>query len=66
MDNDVLSNLAVLVAGVVATGREADIAISPELEAVVVFAGSDLVLSCELATFSPQPALSAGHNEKVG
>jgi hypothetical protein len=49
MDNDVLSNLAALVAGVVATGREADIAISPELDAVVIFAGSELVLSCDLS-----------------
>jgi hypothetical protein len=65
MDQASLSNIAALVAGVVESGREADIAISPDLDAVVVFAGSELVLSCDLATFSLHPALSAGHNEKV-
>ena len=65
MDQTSLSNIAALVAGVVESGREADIAISPDLDAVVVFAGSELVMSCDLATFSLHPAFSAGHNEEV-
>lgn len=65
MDGHSLSNLTTLVAGVVQTGREADIVISPGLDVVVVFAGSELVLECDLATISAQPALGAGHNEKL-
>ncbi len=45
----VLRNLASLLTGVIGTGREADVAISPQLDAVVVFAGSELVLSCNLS-----------------
>jgi hypothetical protein len=53
MDNSpkdaVLRNLASLLTGVIGTGREADVAISPQLDAVVVFAESELVLSCNLS-----------------
>ena len=53
MDNSlkdaVLRNLASLLTGVIGTGREADVAISPRLDAVVVFAESELVLSCNLS-----------------
>ncbi|MDQ3660249.1 MAG: hypothetical protein M3454_04145 [Actinomycetota bacterium] len=75
MDNSsrdaVLLNLTSLLTGVIGTGGEADVAISPQLDAVVVFAGSELVLSCNLSevvaeeTFSPEPALSAGCSVKI-
>ena len=76
MDNSsrdaVSRNLASLITGVIGTGREADVAISPHLDAVVVFAEGELVLLCDLSelvaegTFSPEPALSAGCSVKIG
>ena len=53
MDNSrndaVFCNLTSLLTGVIGTGREADVAISPQLDAVVVFADGELVLSCNLS-----------------
>ncbi len=71
-NNAVLRNLTSLLTGVIGTGREADVAISPQLDAVVVFAEGELVLSCDLSElvtegpFSPEPALSAGCSVKIG
>ncbi len=48
-NNAVLRNLTSLLTGVLGTGREADVAISPQLDAVVVFAESELVMSCNLS-----------------
>ena len=45
----VFRNLTSLLTGVIGTGREADVAISPQLDAVVVFAEGELVLSCNLS-----------------
>jgi|GEM_PF-3455774 len=47
----VFRNLASLLTGVIGTGREADVAISPQLDAVVVIAEGELVLSCNLSEF---------------
>ena len=76
MDNSrsdaVFRNLTSLLTGVIGTGREADVVISPQLDAVVVFAEGELVLSCDLSelvaerTFSPEPALGAGCSVKIG
>jgi hypothetical protein len=76
MDNSrsdaVSRNLASLITGVICTGREADVAISPQLDAVVVFAEGELVLSCDLSELDaegsslPEPALGAGCSVKIG
>ena len=66
MDNSpkdaVLSNLASLLTGVIGSGREADVAISPQLDAVVVFAESELVLSCNLSDVIVSGAATSEHS----
>jgi hypothetical protein len=66
MDNSpkdaVLRNLASLLSGVIGSGREADVAISPQLDAVVVFAESELVLSCNLSDLVVSGAATSKHS----
>ena len=55
----VFRNLTSLLTGVIGTGREADVAISPQLDAVIVFAQGELVLSCNLSELVPSGAATS-------
>ncbi|CAN5704327.1 hypothetical protein BH20ACT21_BH20ACT21_07390 [soil metagenome] len=62
-NNAVLRNLTSLLTGVIGTGREADVAISPQLDAVVVFAEGELVLSCDLSDLAASGAATSERSQ---